>query len=88
MTERYTVDEGYQILLKMYKHLINIYDLFGVYDTTPVKDRWCEIFDDVESEVISNYLGCIRELVVGVLDDYEHGKILPYSRRVEMEGEE
>ena len=87
-TERYTVDEGYQILLEMYKRLINIYDLFGMYDATPVKNRWCEIFDEVESEVISNYLGCIRELVVGVLDDYEHGKILPYSRRVEMEGEE
>ena len=56
MTERYTLDEGYQILLKMYKHLINIYDLFGMYDTTPVKDRWCEIFDEAESEVISNYL--------------------------------
>ena len=88
MTERYTLDEGYQILLKMYKHLISIYDLFGMYDTTPVKDRWCEIFDEAESEVISNYLGRIKELVVGVLDDYEHGKILPYSRRVKMEGEE
>ena len=88
MTERYTVDEWYQILLKIYKHLINIYDLFGMYDTMPVKDRWCEVFDDVESEVISNYLVCIKELVVGVLDDYEHGKILPYSRRVKMEGEE
>ena len=88
MTERYTVDEGYQILFKMYKHLINIYDLFGMYDTTPVKDRWYEIFDEEESEIISNYLRCIRELVVGVMDDYERGKILPYSRRVKMEEEE
>ena len=88
MTERYAQDEGYQILLKIYMHLIHIYDLFGIYTTTTVTDRWSELFDEDESEHISMYLGFIRELVVGVLDDYEHGKILPYSRRVEMEGEE
>lgn len=88
MSETYTQDEGYQILLKMYTHIIHIYDLFGVYSTTSIKDRWSEIFDEDESEHISMYLGFIRELVVGVLDDYEHGKILPYSRRVKLEGDE
>ena len=88
MSETYTRDEGYQILLEMYTHLIHIYDLFGVYSTTSINDRWSEIFDEDESEHISMYLGFIRELVVGVLDDYEHGKILPYSRRVKLEGEE
>lgn len=88
MTERYAQDEGYQILLKIYTHLIHIYDLFGMHSTTSVKVRWNELFDDVESEHISDCLGSIRELVVGVLDDYEHGKILPYSRRMKMEGEE
>ena len=88
MSETYTRDEGYQILLKMYTHIIHIYDLFGVHNATSINDRWSEIFDEDESEHISMYLGFIRELVVGVLDDYEHGKILPYSRRVKLEGEE
>ena len=86
MTERYTQDEGYQILLKIYTHLIQIYDLFGMHSTTSVEDIWNEIFDVQESEHISMFLGFVREMVVGVLDDYEHGKILPYSRRVKMEG--
>lgn len=88
MSEKYTQDEGYQVLLKIYTHLIHIYDMFGVHSTTSLHHRWCEIFDEDEIEHISMYLGFIRELVVGVLDDYEHGKILPYSRRVKMEGEE
>ena len=86
MTERYTPDEGYRILLKIYNHLIQIYDLFGMHSTTSVGDRWDEIFDVQESEHISMFLGFVREMVVGALDDYEHGKILPYSRRVKMEG--
>ena len=88
MTKTYTRDEGYLALLEIYKHLIHIYDLFGIHSVIPVKDMWYELFDEDESEHISMYLGFIRELVVGVLDDYEHGKILPYSRRVKLEGEE
>ena len=88
MTKRYTIDEGYTVLLEVYAHLMEIYDLFGVYSTTSINDRWSEIFDEDESEHISMYLGFIRELVVGVLDDIENGKILPYSRRCKMEGGE
>ena len=88
MTETYTRDEGYHALLEIYKHLIHIYDLIGMHSVNPVKDMWYELFDEDESEHISMYLGFIRELVVGVLDDYEHGKILPYSRRIKMEGDE
>lgn len=88
MTKIYTIDEGYTILLELYVHLMEIYELIGMNSMKPVKEVWSLIFDEEETELICNSLGNIRENIGGVLDDIENGKILPYSRRLKMEGDE
>ena len=86
--KRYTIDEGYTLLLEVYVHLIKIYDLIGINSMKPVKEVWSLIFDEEETGLILDSLGSIREIIVGVLDDIEHKRILPYSLRCEMEGDE
>lgn len=88
MTKRYTIDEGYTLLLEVYVHLMEIYDLIGINSMKPVKEVWSQIFDVEESEHICDYLGNIREIIAGVLDDIENERILPYSLRCEMEADE
>ena len=88
MTKIYTIDEGYTLLLEIYVNLMEIYELIGVNSVKPVKKVWSLIFDEVETRLICDSLGSIRELIAGVLDDIENGKILPYSRRHEMETNE
>ena len=88
MTKRYTIDEGYTLLLEIYVHLMEIYELIGMNSMKPVKKVWSLIFDEEETEVICDSLGSIREIIGGVLDDIENGKILPYSRRIKMEVDE
>ena len=88
MTKIYTIDEGDTLLLEIYVHLMEIYELIGMNSMKPVKKVWSRIFDEDETGLICNFLGSIREIIVGVLDDIENGKILPYSRRQEMEDNE
>ena len=88
MTKIYTIDEGYTLLLEMYVHLMEIYDLIGMNSMNPVKKVWSQIFDVEESEHICDSLGSIREIIAGVLDDIENERILPYSLRCEMEAGE
>lgn len=88
MTKIYTIDEGYTLLLEIYVHLMEIYELIGMDSMKPVKKVWSRIFDEDETGLICDSLGSIREIVAGVLDDIENEEILPYSRRQEMEDDE
>lgn len=88
MTKIYTIDEGYTLLLEIYVHLMEIYELIGMNSMKPVKKVWSLIFDEVETGLICDSLGSIREIIAGVLDDIENEEILPYSRRHEMEANE
>ena len=88
MTKRYTIDEGYTLLLEIYVHLMEIYELIGLNSMKPVKEMWSLIFDEEETGLILDSLGSIREIIVGVLDDIENKRILPYSLRCEMEVDE
>ena len=88
MTKIYTIDEGYTLLLEIYVNLMEIYELIGMNSMDPIKKVWSLIFDEAETGLICGSLGSIKEIIVGVLDDIENGKILPYSRRQEMEDDE
>ena len=88
MTKIYTIDEGYTLLLEIYVHLMEIYELIGLNSMKPIEKVWSLIFDVDESKLICDSLGRIREIIAGVLDDIENEKILPYSRRCEMEVDE
>ena len=88
MTKIYTIDEGYTLLLEIYVHLMEIYELIGMNSMKPVKKVWSRIFDEVETRLICDSLGNIREIIAGVLDDIEKEEILPYSLRREMEDNE
>ena len=88
MTKIYTIDEGYTLLLEIYVNLMEIYELIGMNPMKPVKEVWSLIFDENETELICDSLGSIREIIAGVLDDIENERILPYSRRCEMEDDE
>ena len=81
MTKRYTIDEGYTILLELYCYLMRIYELIGMDSMKPVEKVWSLIFDEVETRRICDSLGSIREIIAGVLDDIENDRILPYSWR-------
>ena len=88
MTKRYTIDEGYTLLLEVYVHLMEICDLIGMNSVKPVKEVWSLIFDKEETRLICDSLESIREIIAGVLDDIENERILPYSLRCEMEVDE
>ena len=88
MTKIYTIDEGYTLLLEIYVHLMEIYELIGMNSMNPVKKVWSQIFDVEESEHICDSLDSIRDIIAGVLDDIENERILPYSLRCEMEAGE
>lgn len=64
MTKRYTIDEGYTLLLEIYVHLMEIYELIGMNSMKPVKEVWSLIFDEDETGRICDYLGSIRPWVV------------------------
>ena len=87
MTKRYTIDEGYTLLLEVYDHLMEIYNLIGVNSVKPVKEVWSLIFDIEETGLICDSLGSIREIIAGVLDDIENERILPFSLRCDMEAD-
>ena len=87
MMKIYTIDEGYTLLLETYVHLMEIYELIGLNSMKPVKEVWRLIFDEEETALICDSLGRIREIIAGVLDDIENGKILPYSLRCKMEAD-
>ena len=76
MTKRYTIDEGYTLLLEVYVHLMEIYDLIGMNSMKPVKELWSLIFDEEETGLICESLVSIKENIGGVLDDIENERIL------------
>ena len=61
MTKRYTIDEGYTLLLEIYVHLMEIYELIGLNSMKPVKEMWSLIFDEEETGLILDSLGSIRD---------------------------